>query len=139
MEMTTPVISPGGQHGPSGDKMQFPIESKYGEDPDVLPLPNDARQDFVSSNKLLCIAHQGNKLLFTAHQEQIETYNKHTRRVQLEVCFVSVTLQNQIVITTSVSMSLVAAAGLGFCIVMRTCAKTRLPQIVDIAIASGTL
>lgn len=43
MEMTTPVISTGGQQGPSGDKMQFPIESKYGEDPDVLPLPNDAR------------------------------------------------------------------------------------------------
>jgi len=36
-------------------------------------------------------------------------------------------------------MSLVAAVGLGFCIVMRTCATTRLPQIVDIAIARGTL
>jgi len=78
MEMTTPAISTGGQQGPSGDKMQFPIESKYGEDPDVLPLPNDARQDLVSSNKLLCIAHQGNKSLCIAHQEQAETQNEHT-------------------------------------------------------------
>lgn len=43
MEMTTPVISTGGQLGPSGDKMQFPIEDKYGENPDVLPLPNSAK------------------------------------------------------------------------------------------------
>lgn len=78
MEMTTPVISTGGQQGPSGDKMQFPIESKYGEDSDVLPLPNDARQDLISSNKLLCIAHQGNKSLCIAHQEQAETQNEHT-------------------------------------------------------------
>lgn len=43
MEMTTPVISTGGQQGPQGDKMQFPIERKYGEDPETLPLPNDSK------------------------------------------------------------------------------------------------
>ena len=43
MEMTTPVISTGGQSGPDGDKMQFPMENKFGTDPDVLPLPNDSR------------------------------------------------------------------------------------------------
>lgn len=43
MEMTTPVISTGGQSGPAGDKMQFPMENKFGTDPDVLPLPNDSR------------------------------------------------------------------------------------------------
>jgi len=50
-------------------------------------------------------------------------------------------LHRQIVITTSVSMSLVAAVGLSFCIVMRTCARTRskFPQVIDIAIARGTV
>lgn len=43
MEMTTPVISTGGQQGPQGAKMQFPIERKYGEDPEMLPLPNDSK------------------------------------------------------------------------------------------------
>lgn len=43
MEMTTPVISTGGQSGPDGDKMQFPMENKFGTDPDVLPLPDDSR------------------------------------------------------------------------------------------------
>ncbi|KAL3139503.1 hypothetical protein ABBQ38_003826 [Trebouxia sp. C0009 RCD-2024] len=43
MEMTTPVISTGGQQGAHGDKMQFPIERKYGEDPETLPLPNDSK------------------------------------------------------------------------------------------------
>lgn len=43
MEMTTPVISTGGQSGPAGDKMQFPMENKFGTDPDILPLPNDSR------------------------------------------------------------------------------------------------
>ena len=45
MEMTTPVISTGGQQGPHGDKMQFPIERKYGEDPETLPLPNDSKYE----------------------------------------------------------------------------------------------
>ena len=43
MEMTTPVISTGGQTGPDGDKMQFPMENKFGTDPEVLPLPDDSR------------------------------------------------------------------------------------------------
>ncbi len=99
MEMTTPVISTGGQQGPSGDKMQFPIESKYGEDPEVLPLPNDARQDLVSSNKLLCIAHDDYKLLCVALQEQIEAHDKHICQcVQLELCIASMSLQNQILL-----------------------------------------
>lgn len=47
MEMTTPVISTGGQQGAHGDKMQFPIERKYGEDPETLPLPNDSKYELI--------------------------------------------------------------------------------------------
>ncbi|KAK9824687.1 hypothetical protein WJX72_012392 [[Myrmecia] bisecta] len=49
MEMTTPVISTGGQPGPEGGKMQFPMENKYGGayGMDVaesgLPNPNSER------------------------------------------------------------------------------------------------
>lgn len=42
MEMTTPVYSTAGQ-ADSG-KMSFPIEEKEGNEPQDLPVPNDARQ-----------------------------------------------------------------------------------------------
>ena len=54
MEMTTPVISTGGQQGPQGDKMQFPIERKYGEDPDILPLPNDSKYGCFNQDCASC-------------------------------------------------------------------------------------
>ena len=57
MEMTTPVISTGGQQGPTGDKMQFPIERKFGDKPDDLPLPNDARYATDHILFFYCIAH----------------------------------------------------------------------------------
>lgn len=41
MEMTTPVYSTAGQ-GAAG-KMEFPMEEKMGDEPEQLPIPNDAR------------------------------------------------------------------------------------------------
>ena len=41
MEMTTPVYTTAGQ-GSEG-RMSFPIEEKMGDEPDQLPIPNDAR------------------------------------------------------------------------------------------------
>ena len=41
MEMTTPVFTSAGQ-GQSGT-MEFPIEEKMGEDPQDLPVPENAR------------------------------------------------------------------------------------------------
>eukprot|EP00208_Stichococcus_sp_RCC1054_P001927 CAMPEP_0206139532 /NCGR_PEP_ID=MMETSP1473-20131121/6270_1 /ASSEMBLY_ACC=CAM_ASM_001109 /TAXON_ID=1461547 /ORGANISM="Stichococcus sp, Strain RCC1054" /LENGTH=478 /DNA_ID=CAMNT_0053533357 /DNA_START=149 /DNA_END=1585 /DNA_ORIENTATION=+ len=46
MEMTSPVFTTaGGGSGGSGEapRMAFPIEARYGSDPDALPTPNDAR------------------------------------------------------------------------------------------------
>lgn len=41
MEMTTPVYTTAGQSGPG--KMSFPVEERMGDDPERLPIPNDAR------------------------------------------------------------------------------------------------
>ena len=43
MEMTTPVISTGGQRGPGAQKMAFVMERKYGERGENLPEPTDSR------------------------------------------------------------------------------------------------
>ena len=43
MEMTTPVFSTAGQG--QGGKMEFPMEEKMGEDPQALPIPDNARVD----------------------------------------------------------------------------------------------
>ena len=45
MEMTTPVYSTAGQA--DAGKMSFPIEEKEGNEPQDLPIPNDARPEFL--------------------------------------------------------------------------------------------
>ena len=53
MEMTTPVYSTAGQA--DAGKMSFPIEEKEGNEPQDLPVPNDARQDHMYSH---CLSEQ---------------------------------------------------------------------------------
>lgn len=48
MEMTTPVYSNAGQGG--AGKMEFPIEEKMGNEPQELPIPNDARWEAWASH-----------------------------------------------------------------------------------------
>lgn len=41
MEMTSPVLTTAGSSGTP--RMGFPIEARFGSDPEALPTPNNAR------------------------------------------------------------------------------------------------
>jgi len=47
MDMTTPVFTTAGQGSPG--TMSFPVEERMGEDPERLPIPNDARYPLMSN------------------------------------------------------------------------------------------